>query len=72
MISENEIFSKIIHIMRDREVVGDNEFEEIMDEVIDEYQDNGLIVDDDNVELSREDLLSRWEEYQNRQEDLEN
>ena len=58
--------------MRDREVVGDNEFEEIMDEVIDEYQDNGLIVDDDNVELSREDLLSRWEEYQNRQEDLEN
>jgi hypothetical protein len=69
MIPENEVFAKIIHLMRNREVVGDSEFEEIMDEVIDEYQDYNIIVDDDNVELLREDLLRRWEEYQDRQKE---
>ena len=67
MISENEVFAKIIHIMRDRSVTGDVEFEEIMEEVIDEYQDINIITDDDNIELVREDLFKKWGEYQDRQ-----
>lgn len=67
MLSENEIFAKIVHIMRDRSVTGDVEFEEVMEEVIDEYQDINIITDDDNVELVRDGLFKRWGDYQNRQ-----
>lgn len=67
MISENEVFSKIIRTMRDRSVSSDSEFEEIMEEVIDQYQDIDLITDDDNVELMRDDLFRRWEDFKDKQ-----
>ncbi len=63
MISTNEIFREIRKRMMDRGVNGDEEFNETMEEVLDEYQDLQIITDDDNVEELRQALKEKWTEF---------
>ncbi|MDD4607478.1 MAG: hypothetical protein PHS07_04105 [Patescibacteria group bacterium] len=57
----NEIFAKIKERMKIEGTFGREEYEALIEELMDEYSDQELITDDDDVVEIEEDLKSRWE-----------
>jgi len=55
-----EIFQEIKNRMKKRGMFSEQEYYDLIEEVLDEYSDQELIVDDDDVVEIEEDLKNRW------------
>ncbi len=56
----NEIYQEIRTRMNKQGLATDEEYFELVDQVIDEYVDNGKMDMDDDDELLREELEAMW------------
>jgi len=63
-IEINELFSAARDKMETQGLFSREAYYEAIDEVLEEFQNDGLITDDDNTPEVREQLRKKWEEIE--------